>query len=361
MNEKSEQQARVIETNMHDKCKNVVMFHNNLCKFLRALKGVLPEYNSSIKCATDYYKSMSRLDYLQEVQTLLTPHIQNVSEYDEGIFTDDYRLGPLFLLPKMDFREIWNLLDSDDFKKESGLQESTKKSIFNHLQTLYVSGEMALSQVLLFNKNIDKQKTFLMNMLDNLKLDETLKEKISQMKADEAEAKGTDSGFSMDKLSELFGEDNFVYKVAKEVADELNLGNTEMDSPTDAITDLFANNGRKLRDLIVTVTDKIEQKVQSGEVDKEKLINDAKKMKDKLSGFIGKIPGLEDMLNNNEMINQIGTQYSEITDSEQKQYFYIPALLKKTLLEWDDAEKTQFDEFVTYLAKQKGNVGGVVV
>ncbi len=360
MTEKSERKEQIIENNMHDKCKHVVMFHNNLCKFLRALKGVLPEYAGAIKVAVDHYKSMSRASYLKEVHALLTPHIQHVSEYDEGIFTSDYGKDPLYLLPQLDFREIWNLLDGEDFQSETELQEATKKSIFNHLQTIYVSCEMALDQVQLFNKNIEKQKTFLMNMLDNLKLDETLKERIAQMKEEEASAeKNNDSGFSMSKLAELFGEDNLVYKVAKEVADELDLGKEDIDNPVDAITELFANDGRKLRDLIVTVTDKIEQKVQSGEVDKEILINDARKMKDKLSGFIGKIPGLEDMLNNNEMINQIRTQYEGLTVEKQKHYLYVPELLDKPLLEWDDEEKAHFDEFVKYLAEHQGNVGGV--
>jgi hypothetical protein len=345
-----------IENTMHDKCKNVIIFHNNLSKFFKSLKGVLPEYVENIRECIQYYKSMARSSYLEECEGLLASHIEHISQYDEGIFTDDYHSGPLYLLPKMDFREIWNLLEGEDFQDDADFLTQTKKAIFNHLQTLYVSIQMALSQINIFNKNIEKQKQFLMEMMENLQMDDKIKERVEEMKREEEEAAktGKKSAFSIGKLAEMFGEDNFVYQLAKDVAEELDMGNDNIENPVEAITQLFANNGKKLQELILTVGDKIEQKVQSGEIDKERLIKDAKAMKDKLEGFMGKIPGLEDMINNSGMVGQFTKLYENLQEDEKQHFGYIPELLETQPEEWSDEEKVRFDEFAKYAMEKNG-------
>lgn len=341
-----------IENTMHDKCKNVIIFHNNLSKFFKSLKGVFPEYVETIRSCIKYYKSISRASYLEECETLLKPHIEFISQYDDGIFTDDYATGPLYLLPQMNFREIWDLLEGEDFQDEPDFKTATKKAIYNHLQTLYVSIQMALNQINVFNKNIEKQKQFLMDMMENLQMDEKIKERIEEMKREEAEAdkSGKKGGmFSMGKLADMFGEDNFVYQLAKDVAEELDMGGDNIENPVEAITQLFANNGKKLQELIVSVGDKIEQKVQSGEIDKDQLVKDAKAMKNKLEGFMGKIPGLEEIMNNNSMVRQFTETYEGLEEDVKRHFDYVPGMLEKNLTEWSEEEKAQFDEYSKYV------------
>lgn len=353
MTEPTADKETVIENNMHDKCKNVVVFHNNLTKFFMALKGVLPEYVKTIRESIKYYKSVSRAEYLEEVENLLKPHIKYISEYDEGIFTDDYKKGPRYLLPKMDFREIWNLLDNDDFQEDLDFQTKTKKTIFNHMQSIYVSVQMALNQINLFNRNMEKQKSFLMNMMENLQMDDKIKARIEEMKKEEEEAaksgkKG--SGLAgMGQLADMFGEDNFVYQLAKDVADELDLGTDNIDNPVEAITQLFADNGRKIQELIITVGDKIEQKVESGEIDKDRLIKDAKSMKDKMEGIMGKIPGLEDMVNDNAIAKQFKDMYNDLPKEQQQEFKQVPKILDKIPTDWTDEEREQFDTFAKHV------------
>lgn len=350
-----EQAETETENTMHDKCKNVIAFHNNLTKFLKSLKGVLPEFLPDIKVAIRYYKSKTRSEYLKETQELLEPHISYISQYDYGIFSDDYQKGPRILLPTMDFRKIWELLDSEDFRAEPVLQAKTQKTIYNHLQSIYVSVQMALDQIDVFNKNIEKQKTFLMNMLENLQLDETIKKRIEEMKAEEAKNGDSGGGFAgLGKLADMFGEDNFVFQLAKDVAQELDIGTDDIESPVDAITELFADGGQKLRELIVTVGDKIEQKVQSGEVDTDRLREDAQKMKDKIEGFMGKIPGLEEMVNNADMIKQFREYYDDLTEEEQKEYEYVPGLLDGDPNEWTDEEREAFDGYAQFVLDKHG-------
>lgn len=343
------------ENTMHDKCKNVIAFHNNLTKFLKSLKGVLPEFLPDIQVAIKYYKSKTRSEYLKETQELLEPHISYISEYDYGIFTDDYQKGPRVLLPTMDFRKIWDLLDGEDFREQPVLQAKTQKTIYNHLQSIYVSVQMAMDQIDVFNKNIEKQKTFLMNMLENLQLDETIKKRIEEMKAEEAKSGGGSSGFAgLGKLADMFGEDNFVFQLAKDVAQELDIGTDDIENPVDAITELFADGGQKLRELILTVGDKIEQKVQSGEIDEDRLKEDAQKMKDKIEGFMGKIPGLEDMINNADMMGQFRDSYTDLEREEQEKFSYVPGLLDKQPDEWDDGDREAFDQYAQFVLDKKG-------
>lgn len=336
------------ENNMHDKCKQVIMAHNNLSKFFKALKGLLPECSATVKEAIAHYKGCTRLQYLTEVQKLLQPHIEYISQYDEALFMDEYVSGPLYLLPRIDFKVIWHLLETEEeFTEDEALQRSSKKTIFNHMQTIYVSTEMALNQISVFNRNVEKQRQFLMDMLGNLKLDDSLKERVEQLKAAEKAAEG-ESGFSLGKLADVFGEDNFIYQLAQDIAKELDLGNDDIENPVDAITGLFANGGKKIRELIVMVTDKVEDKVRNGEIDRDKLMADARKVKDKIKGCV---PGLDKMFRSSGMTETYKAKWDGLSD-ERKQYFTdIPELLERGLLDWTEEENDRFTEFTAELGE----------
>jgi len=338
---------------MHDKCKQVIMFHNNLIKFLKTLKRTLPECSGLITNTVTYYKSVSRSEFIKETNELMEPHIKYISENDSGIFSDDYALGPRLLLPKLDFRKVWEVIEQDeDFQEDSELREATEISIFKHLQALYVSTNVALQQIGVFDRNMEKQKQHLMNMLDNLRVDDEVKKRIEEMKTEEAEANKNGDGMGMEKLASLLGEDNFVFQIAKDIADELDLGNDDVSDPVSAITSLFADGGRKIQELIVTVGDKLEEKIESGEVDKERLIADAKKVKQKLDGVVGKIPGLDEMMKSNGLVEQFQASYDMLSPEEQEEHNDIPDLLQKPLTDWTDEEKARLDEFAKVAFKE---------
>lgn len=326
---------------LHDKCKQVVMFHNNLCRFLKSLKGVLPEYGDKIKRAANYYKSIPRAQYLEELTKMMDPHMKYISEQDEGIFTTDYQKHDLYLIPSLNFTKMWKMLESGDFESDEKFQESTKLSIYKHLQAIFISANMAQQQIGTFNYNMEKQKKFLMNMLENLKLDEDVKKRIEELKKEDADAK-KDGGFSMESMSKLLGEDNLIYQLAKEISDELDMGNEDIENPVDAINSLFANGGKKMQDLIVTVGDKLESKIASGEIDKDKAMSDARKMKDKMS----KIPGFSKLVNNRDMFKDVSDKYNEMPKKIRDEFPHVPDLLKKPNLEWTEEETKYFETYV---------------
>jgi hypothetical protein len=294
----------------------------------------------------------------------MDPHVKYISQYDEGIFTDDYQTGPLNLLPELDFREIWSLLNGSDF--EATLLNGTKKSVFNHLQTIYISASMALDQIGAFNKNMEKQKALLLNMVENLKLGDEVKKRMEEMKqAEEAEAaKGSSSGSGMpglgsllsglgglgglggaagglgdmDKISSLFGEDNFVFQLAKDIVNELDMGNDELEGPMDSIMSLFANDGKKIQDLIVKVGDKLEKKIASGEIDKDRLYKDAQRMKEKLSSVA---PGLSDMINDGGFTAPLKKHWETMSDEDKQAFADVPDILEKPFGERTEEENSK--------------------
>lgn len=348
---------------MHDKCKQVILFHNNLSKFFKALKGVLPECAPILKPAISNYKMTSRVTYIESLKSLMDSHMKYISQYDEGIFTDDYSTGQLELVPHMDFRQIWNMLNSSDF--DDAIREGTKMSIFNHLQTIYISANMALDQIGAFNKNMEKQKALLMNMIENLKLGDEVKKRVEELKATETAAEeaagsggmgglgsllgglgglGGASGLlgglggagGLGDLGDMFGgDDNFVLQLAKDIVDELDMGADELDGPMSSIMNLFSNNGSKMRDLIVKVGDMLEKKLESGEIDKEKLMKDAQKMKEKLSTVA---PGLSDMIGENGFNAPLQTHFDSMSAEDQELFADIPGILEKPFGERTEEE-----------------------
>lgn len=351
-----------IASQMHDKCKQVVMFHNIICKFFQNLKGVLPECKGLLRTAIATYKTVERKDYLEQVHTAMSPHIKRIAEFDEGIFADDYGTVSLNLLPDLDFKAIFQLLTSCDMDDE--MRKKTQKSIFNHLQNIYIATEAALSQVSAFNRNLAKQKEFLIGMLENLNLDEKLKARVEEMKKEEESAEGGAGGLgglagllggagggglgdmlNPEKLNELLGGDNFMLQLAQEVAGELDFGAADISNPTSALMNLFADNGKRFQEMIVTIGDKIQSKVASGEIDQDKLMKDAEKMRERFQGTFGNIPGISDLLNGKGIAKQFTQQYQNLSPEKQAEFAYVPGILEKNMPDWTEEDKQKFEVF----------------
>lgn len=320
---------------IHDKCKNVILFHNNLIKFLRTLKSTVPEVSEQISGATAYYKSKPRTDYIRETHDLLDPHMNYISQNDIGIFSDDYAVGPRVLLPHLDFRHICDIVQ----KSESGEDmEAIMIKIFKHLQTLYVSSNVALTQIGVFDRNLEKQKEHLMNMLENLRVDEEVRKRIDELKNEEKSS----GGLNMEKLGELLGEDNFVFNLAKDIASEMDIGNDDVSDPVEAITSLFANNGRKFTELMMSVEAKLEKKIESGEIDRDVMMKDAKKVGEKLRGVGIDIGGI---LKNSGITDRVLEAYSALPEDERERNAHIGQILEKGVGDWTEEEKTQVENF----------------
>lgn len=396
------------------------MLHNVLTKFFQALKGALPEHIESIRGAIRAYKSDTRENYIKKVHKLMSPHIKHISEYDIAMVSDDYIRGPLILLPELDIKAVFNTIDETDM--DDAEKAKMQRKIFSHLQNIYVANETALAQVTNFNKAIDKQRDFLLNMLENMQLDDTLKERVEQLKAEEEAAgaegagggmsgilnavmganggggagdmtamlgllnsigggslggadlsalmgmlngggaggaggmpdiskllgslTGADGEFNPEKISEMINipSGNFMLSLAKDIAEELDIGGG--DNPAASLMSLFMGGGEKFQSLVSSIGSKIQQRVDSGEIDRERLMEDAKQMKSRFEGMFGNIPGLKDLMNGSAVIDQFKHAYESLPDEKKSEYSHIPGLLNKQVTEWTDEDKETLSTFI---------------
>lgn len=353
--QKSESESKKI----HNQCKHVISFHNHYTRFLKTLKGSFPELKRTIAKCYKYYKSVSRELYIKKTLECMKDHINHISKYDEGIFSNDYQKGKLNLLIGLDFKNIFKIIESDDFGDDD-LRESTKKHIFNHLQSIYVISELALDQMNEFNSAINKQKEFLINMLKNMNMDENLKERIAKLTEEENES-SNGSGIgnlnleSLEKLSDIFGGDNFITKLAKDITEDLNLGGDGCTNPVEAITELFANDGEKLQELIVKIGDRIEEKVKSGEITAEQLTKEAEEMKEKMSSVVGDL-GLPNMGNPKEYFEK---EFEKLSEENKEKFADIPEFYDLENSEWTEEQTNKFNEFMK-VTMSKGFLGGLM-
>jgi hypothetical protein len=197
-----------------------------------------------------------------------------------------------------------------------------------------------------FDVALEKQKEFMMNMLENMNLDETLKKRIEEMKANEQLQSANGESFDINKLGELFGEDNFVFQLAKEVSEEMGLGTGEVNNPMESITSLFANGSKKLKELIITLEEKLTNKVNSGEFSEEKMRADALKAKEKLSGIVGTIPGLGNLLSSDTVMSEFHEKYNTLSPADQEEFNRIPELLSKGSLSWSKEDQEYFAMYI---------------
>lgn len=255
---------------IYDECKDVAIFSKHMMRFFNFIMNIseLESMHPAIKRGYKFYANEDKKKYILKLLGIIEPHIELISQYDEGIFSNDYTTTSMKLIPGIDFKNIFSILNQNtDLHKY-------KKQMFTHLQTIYISAEMAKNQLCKFSKVLNKQKAFLFNMVKNLGIDDSIKAKIEQLEKEEAEesADGGDfsSWFNIDKLSELkeiFGADNPIAKLLKEIMDEINKDNLTAEN----ITHNFAE---KIQKIIKIFLAKIQSKFMSGEVSMETLSSD---------------------------------------------------------------------------------------
>ena len=305
----------------HDQCKQVILFHNNLLKFWKSLSRSIPEVKVAMKDGISYYKNTDRKQYISELHQAMEPHMKFVSVNDVGIFSNDYA-PELYLMPKINFQEVWKIVETSE-GADDGFLESTRISLFKHLQAVFISTELAMQQITQFEEGMKKQREFLMNMMENLKVDDEVNERMKALQETEANAEEAEGGLDFSSLlsgdglgSTLDGfQDSAIYSIAQDLVNDLNLDNENSgEDPMAAITNLFANNGEKMQSLIQGIGQKLEEKIEAGEVDRDALMGEAQSMQSKISGLTKSVPGLSQMLNNmnpEEIIQQASQQFNQ--------------------------------------------------
>ena len=207
-----------------------------------------------------------------------------ISEKNEELFNNS-----IFILKNIDFKELWI---SED------LSNSNREKIWEYLQTLFILSETIVNDsntVKNLVNSIRKLQNNTESEESNDSIDENVDSEIYNMlKNLSEENKNT-------PLDPNFLENGLLGKLASELTNEIDLSDMNLEN-SDNVNDVFSNlisgdNPMKFMNLIQTVGQKIQGKVDQGEFNQNDLFKEAKQM-------MGSLQNDESMKMFNNLINQ---------------------------------------------------------
>ena len=266
------------------------LFINNIIETFSEFEEVLKEYYKELlendQCNDDKYVKR----FMKKLQT----QKNNISNKNDDLFKES-----IFILKNVDFNLIWH---------SEELSENNKDVIWDYIQTLYILGETIVS-------DSDKVK----QLLDNFKkvkegnfdeTDETIDKDILDMFKNLSENKNN-------TIDENFLENCSLGKLASELTSEINLDDMNLDlTNTENVDEIFGNllsgdNSMNFMNLIQKVGSKIQNKIESGDFNQEKLVDEAQQMMSSLQG--GGFNNIFSQMANNEVIQNMNNESSNPT------------------------------------------------
>jgi hypothetical protein len=239
-------------------------FNHYLKLFVENTIETFPELKETL---IEYYKPLLEAErsnedkYVKRYMRKMRPFKDQISQKDETMFNEK-----LCVLKNVDFMTI--------FKSEE-LSSSNKTKIWEYIQTLYVLGDTIIA-------TSDKVKDMLTQLQsstgENGNEDEALRKMMESLMNRSEETAGELP------FDENFLKNSSIGKLAAELSEEFNpqefLGNlTENANPEDIMKNFMSgDNSMNFMNLFEKIGNKIKNKVESGDFDHERLLQDAQSM-----------------------------------------------------------------------------------
>ncbi len=273
-------------TEMHDNCREVILFNNHVTKLMKSLKQQLPKIKTQIVDAYKTYKSMKRIDYINEAIKCMTPYAKNITKLDDIIFKDGKVVN---MLPNLDFTIIWTALGEkySYFKEQEKMEYNHSiKNIFSYLNILYVDGIEALKKSEVYAEKVKKNKKVFKRMINSMKLDAKVKQRMEELADDDEQDFSITNIIS--QMVEILGEDSLIIKFGKECIDILGLQDVDSDDINDIVYHLFGDSDSdKSQTTIKIVVDLFNKKMETGELNADIITEEVKKLQEKLKEHLG--------------------------------------------------------------------------
>ena len=236
-------------------------------------------------------------------------HKTHISQKNDALFGES-----ICVLKNIDFKEIWERED---------LSDNNRSTIWEYIQTLFVLGETIMSDCDRVQNLIKNFRKIRENMGegevdgDNSNTDETTPEDQEMIDM----LKNLTENKSAEPLPESFFTDGMIGKLAQELSEEIDVNSLNMNMENaNSVDDIFGNlmggeNPMKFMNLLQSVGQKIQSKVESGDLNQEKLVEEAQSM---MGALHGKNPLLDNLLkqtqNMQEQQQSRGSQMRGRTD-----------------------------------------------
>lgn len=258
--------------------------------FIRDIGTTFPEYSLLL----DKWSGNNERLYDFCVKKYL-PRSTDFLNKNEEIFLEDSDVDTEFL-PHIHFKNLWQYED---------LSEQSKDSIWGYLQlitiTLNVENETSTPSEEDMNEMVQNA---LEHMSTIWKKEE--EEKSEELPSSTLEPTSAGEDPSVPPLSPDMFDSMFTGKlasIAKELAEETaGSFNFKEDSTLEEATKQLFTNPGNLSSVMKTVSEKLEERMQSGELNQEELMAEAMAM----MGKMGSIPGLSNIFNNMSNFGNMG-------------------------------------------------------
>jgi len=239
-------------------------FNFYLKTFLGELQNIFPEFKDSITSSYGEVlesESLSVDTYVKEYMNAVQSFHTQIATKQNSLFLGDKELK---FLREMDFRDLWT----------KDLSDSTRENIWKYLQTLYVIGKKIVAN--------DDDVNAMLNELNTPSQEDFKQHQQEMMEMIENMSKITDENRSNDSEVENLFNNGIISDIAKELTNELDLDKMDMGNPKN-MNEAFSNimgggGGTNFFNLISKVGEKIQSKVESGQINQGDLINEAQKM-----------------------------------------------------------------------------------
>lgn len=230
-----------------------VKFHNEFTNLIENLLKIYQEDKVTCKtikkCYLNYKNSCTRSEFIDRTINCMEPYIDSIKSHDESIFCAG---EPVELLVGLNFKDLWS---------QPALKDDHKHLIWKYLTNMYILGCH-------YNQ---KQTDTIKKILNQIKFDQKLKSSVDK----ESTAQNVDKLLEEvgELVKQLFGTDSFIHELLR--LDEVQVAMNEfMGNPINTFKSYIRNNGAKLKDLTVKLTDRVKTKISSGELNKEKMERD---------------------------------------------------------------------------------------
>ena len=291
----------MVQTNIEYFNYNLKLFVNDIIKVFPDLKEELVEYYGIILVE----ESSNEDKFIKRFMRKLADKKNFISQKDDKLFEES-----IHILKSVDFKDLW---------VSEKLKDSTKQTIWDYLQTLYVIGETIVSDSDSIKKLVEnfkkvREKPGSENEDETTELEDADKQVLDMIKNLSEKTKPE----NMPEINEELINNGLIGNLAKELAEDINLDdfNLNMDENSENVTDVFSNlisgdNPMKFMNLIQNVGQKIQNKLSSGDLDQSKLVDEAQTM----MGMLGNNNPLFDNL-----LNKTKNEMKEANEAETSSY-----------------------------------------
>lgn len=280
---------------------------NNQClsvfkSFIKDIIKVFPEYQLKLE---DVYGTLLKMDTCNlEEEELLKEFLDRVHKLNKKITNKDetmFNEDPL-LLTDISFKNIWT----------TNISYKTKENIWKYLQTFCLLALNHQSNKDLANAISDLSESKTVELKDKKlasdvkkikKMTQNIQEPIAEDLSDNVESNQEVNEFE-NPLENIMGNSS-IGKLAEEVSKELDLeamlGSVDSENPMDIFQNLMS--GGAMNKIMGTIHNVVNTKVESGELNKETMMNEAQ--------------GIYGQLGQNDMFQKMAQQAGNVQQQQQ--------------------------------------------